>query len=298
MKVVVTAQAMLQSGGSNNDTNIETSLMLDITGSMGGSKITDLQLAAKDLIDIIVWDDQSKVTSKVALAPFSARVNVGSYASAVTGLAATSGSNTLRPCVTERTGASAYTDDAPMTGKWIGSYAGNTTSSNYNSSGTCSSSSDPSTLESIIPLTNNKTTLKDRIDGLTVGGATAGHIGTAWAWYLISPKWSPIWPSASKPAEYNAAKQKKIAVLMTDGDYNTWYSSTDSQTQAGTLCTNMKAAGIEVYTVGFMVSNAAKTFLQGCATSSSHYYDATSGDALRMAFRDIALKISSLRLKK
>ncbi len=41
--------------------------------------------AAKDLIDIVVWDDQSKYTSRVALAPFSAAVNVGDYFTAITG---------------------------------------------------------------------------------------------------------------------------------------------------------------------------------------------------------------------
>ena len=53
---------------------------------------------------------------------------------------------------------------------------------------------------------------------------------------------------------------------------------------------------IEVFTIGFQVSSASKTFLQDCATDTSHFYDATTGDALRAAFRDIALKISTLRL--
>ena len=52
-------------------------MMLDVTGSMGGDKIVDLQAAAKDLIDIVVWGDQSKYTSRVALAPFAPAVNVG-----------------------------------------------------------------------------------------------------------------------------------------------------------------------------------------------------------------------------
>lgn len=300
MKVVTTAQAMLQSGGNNNDTSIETALMLDITGSMSGSKLSDLKLAAKDLIDIIVWDDQSKVTSKVSVVPFSARVNVGSYASAVTGLAATSGTNKLKPCVTERTGTHQYTDEAPASGLFIGAFNANNSSwygNNYSSSGNCDSN-DPGSSETIVPLTATRTTAKNRIDALTAGGGTAGHLGTAWAWYTISPKWSSIWPTSSKPGNYNDPKLKKIAVLMTDGDYNVAYTGTNSQTQAGQLCTNMKTAGVEVYTVGFMVSTAAKNFLTTCATDAAHYYDATSGDALRMAFRDIALKISSLRLKR
>jgi hypothetical protein len=48
--------------------------------------------------------------------------------------------------------------------------------------------------------------------------------------------------------------------------------------------------------VGFQVSSAARTFLTACATDASHYYDATTEVALQAAFRDIALKISTLRL--
>ena len=57
--------------GANSETNVEISLMLDVTGSMDGQKIDDLKDAAKDLVDIVVWNDQSQYTSKVALAPFS-----------------------------------------------------------------------------------------------------------------------------------------------------------------------------------------------------------------------------------
>ena len=60
-------------------------MMLDVTGSMAGDKIVDLQVAAKDLIDIVVWGDQSKYTSKVALAPFAPAVNVGDYFTKITG---------------------------------------------------------------------------------------------------------------------------------------------------------------------------------------------------------------------
>jgi hypothetical protein len=59
----------------------------------------------------------------------------------------------------------------------------------------------------------------------------------------------------------------------------------------------MKAAGVEVYTVGFQLdSQIAIDTLSSCATDASHFYNSTSGDALRQAFRDIALKISSIYL--
>jgi Flp pilus assembly protein TadG len=61
-KVTSTATAQIclncsDVGGGNADdgTNLEIAMMLDLTGSMAGDKIVDLQIAAKDLIDIVVW---------------------------------------------------------------------------------------------------------------------------------------------------------------------------------------------------------------------------------------------------
>ena len=43
------------------------------------TKIDDLKAAAKDLVDIVIWDDQTAYSSRVALSPFAPAVNVGSY---------------------------------------------------------------------------------------------------------------------------------------------------------------------------------------------------------------------------
>jgi hypothetical protein len=59
----------------------------------------------------------------------------------------------------------------------------------------------------------------------------------------------------------------------------------------------MKAKGVEVYTVGFQLDNqTAIDTLSNCATDSDHFYNSSTGDALKAAFRDIALKISTLYL--
>jgi von Willebrand factor type A domain len=168
----------------------------------------------------------------------------------------------------------------------------------------------------VLPLTNDKAELKQRIEKLKISGATAGQLGTAWAWYLLSPNWSSYFPTTARPGAYGDPKTQKIAVLMTDGEYNTqfwngvWDNNSNtkhasaaapnggSKSQAETFCTNMKAKGIEVFTVGFQVNTNARNLLRACATDAAHYYDATSGQALRMAFRDIALRISSIRLNE
>ncbi len=68
---------------------IEVSVMLDVSGSMGGDKIDDMKLAAGDFIDIILPDGVEVDNRRIGLVPFSQYVNAGSYASAATGLAPT-----------------------------------------------------------------------------------------------------------------------------------------------------------------------------------------------------------------
>jgi hypothetical protein len=70
--------------------------------------------------------------------------------------------------------------------------------------------------------------------------------------------------------------------------------------QAATLCANMKAKGIIVYTVGFDVGNdaTATAMLTNCATDADHVYFPSTGTELKTAFRAIGQEISSLRIAK
>lgn len=316
------SEAVLKVGG-NGGTNLEVSMMLDVTGSMQGSKIEDMKDAAKDLIDIVVWEDQSQHTSRVALVPFSEAVRLdGNWAAEV----ASNGPATLTfkdksnknktykldpKCVTERVGAQALTDAAPNGQDKVGRF--------YDSDGKCN----PQSPTTVVPLSSDKDGLKNKIDAYVASGMTAGQLGTAWAWYMLSPNWAQRVPPASRPESYSMLtemnekgqpKLKKIAVLMTDGEYNTEYCSngvtTDAMSctlpngnatnQAKLLCTNMKAKGIDVYTVGFDLggNNTALNMLRNCASGPTQFYQADNGEQLKQAFRDIALKISELYLTK
>ncbi|HXE67873.1 MAG TPA: pilus assembly protein TadG-related protein [Hyphomicrobiaceae bacterium] len=344
VRVVTTATAALcpssacaVGGGGNNSKgeSLEISLMLDLTGSMCDpcTKIDDLKSAAKDLVDIVIWDDQSAYSSRVALSPFAPAVNVGSYFTQLTNKSdrtdndGSSSKNIHYPsscikddgsvkrscrddsdynappyiaayakCVVERGGSEQYSDAAPAAGAWLPTWNDKADSMSKSCSPTAK----------IVPLSKNRTALKEAIDAFGTGGTTAGQLGTAFAWYMLSPNWANIWPADSKPAAYGTAKLRKIAVLMTDGVYNTLqaHSYGDNSSQADTaqsqaveLCSKMKDKSIEIYTVGFKLDNdKARTMLSKCATSSDHNYSADNGDQLKQAFRDIALKIAFLRL--
>src|SRR5262249_45342346 len=153
-------------------------------------------------------------------------------------------------CVVERTGTQKYTDAAPASGQYVlghytSSYTGTTTKK-----GVCTIPSNAA----IQPLSSDKTALIAKVDALTAAGGTAGHLGTAWAWYTLSPNWNSLW-STNGAAAYGSADLQKIAILMTDGEYNTQYDSNGisvnqnaypscaqaangcSTTQARSLCT-------------------------------------------------------------
>ncbi len=207
----------------------------------------------------------------------------------------------INQCVTERA-TDTYTD-APPTTTLLGA--------NYYNTGT---NCDRSFNQVFTPLTSDKDVLYAASEAMDDWNTTAGHLGTAWAWYLLSPDWGYLWPNAeSTPAAYNAENTMKVAVLMTDGIYNEQYCNgvtddiievcdapDDSTSQARELCTQMKAKGIVIYTVGFNISNNSSPAItmQQCATDASKYFRPTTGAELIQNFQEIAQDITDLRLSQ
>lgn len=84
--------------------NLEVAMVLDITGSMSGSKITDLKTAALKMVDIVVKDVQTPYTSRMSVVPYSMGVNLGSLADAARGpvTAGKTITNATRSCSSSR----------------------------------------------------------------------------------------------------------------------------------------------------------------------------------------------------
>lgn len=260
---------------SYDQRDIELGLALDVTGSMRGTKLSDLKEAAKDLVEILMPDSGQSNRVRIGLAPYAASINAGSYAETVTGHSG--GHN----CVHERTGAERFTDAMPV---------------GINKLKRRDSMSCPSA--TVQPLSDNKSQIKSSIDSYSASGRTAGHLGAAWAWYLISPAWNSIWPTSAKPVAYDQVNTTKAVVLMTDGIFNQAYESGNgsSENQARSVCGAMKAKGVAVYSVAFQAPSSAQNLLQDCSSGSSFYYTAANGEELRQAFTEIAKNLNNLRL--
>lgn len=210
------------------------------------------------------------------------------------------------PCIVERYGDNAYNDVSPATSPL---------SINYTSNGTCTRTN------YITPLTANKDRLKTQIANMQVGGNTAGQLGIAWAWYMLSPNFASVWDAEeeNKPLAYDEPELAKVAILMTDGEFNTQTCNgifragdcspdnpsdvpgpSASFRQARKICDAMKAQDIIIYTVGLQLNTAqySDDFLLACATSPQHAFLAANNAELENAFKDIAISISRLRISK
>jgi Flp pilus assembly protein TadG len=285
----------------------EVAMTFDVTGSMAGSKLVSLKKAANEGIGILLdVNTPTRSRLKVSVVPYAEAVNAGPLKTYV--FAEPAGYTGPNPalgdtypvaadgCSTERKGDQQFTDAGPDRSVV---------------------NRDPRLKAcpgvAVQPLTASETLLSSAVDKLRASGTTAGQIGIQWAWYTISPEWAPYFPDESKPGPYGT-QLRKYAIIMTDGEFNTAYAgvgarqsvssqSAKSMEYAVNLCTEMKEAGIEVFTVGFDLKekNAIDT-LKKCASPAQggvqYFYSAKTGDELVDAYRTIAQRIKSVRLVK
>lgn len=132
--------------------------------------------------------------------------------------------------------------------------------------------------QSVLKLTSTASTLTSKIDGLSTDGYTNLHEGLMWGWRTLSPNA----PYANGRA-YDAAKNKKIIVFMTDG-YNNWsakpgtvggsaYQALGYYSYAGTKNVRFPdGVGLNGNGVDFQtLMSAASTAVPGGGGSSSDY---------------------------
>jgi hypothetical protein len=147
-------------------------------------------------------------------------------------------------------------------------------------------------LAPIMPLTNNLGVLDAPIGGMTAAGYTNLTIGLVWGYHILTPG-EPI----TNAAPFGSVQ--KFVILMTDGmnTQNRWTTNPvliDDRTKQ--VCTNIKNAGIQIYTIGTPDANAS--LLKDCATSPDMYFGITDGSELDPVFQQIASRISKLRLSR
>ena len=181
-------------------------------------------------------------------------------------------------------------------------------------------------LEPVQRLTTDMGRLKGAIDDMTANGTTDIPMGLVWGWHTLSPN-APFQDGAAYGTKHN----RKIIILMTDGDNvnntTSWYNSNGSyysgraylwqgllegadesssswqRTQAmnarlALLCENIKKKDIVLYTVRVEVQSGDSALLRNCATDPEKFYDVQNVSQLGAAFDAIAGSIDNLRITR
>jgi Flp pilus assembly protein TadG len=176
----------------------------------------------------------------------------------------------------------------------------------------------------VLPLTNDKRKVLDAIKRLRPvnRGGTMANLGLQAGWFTLSPAWRGWWKELAehpgRPLNYKTRDNDKAVVLLTDGD-NQWHkedytayghlaegrlgttkgnkATEEIDKRMSTMCTNMKSAGITIYTITIGLKGSKQSLYRKCATQPAYYFDSPTGSDLRQIFQRIGSELSNLRLE-
>lgn len=206
--------------------NVEVSLVLDISGSMSGSRITNLKPAAQSFVDtVMASSDPGKVT--ISMIPYSAQVNLGPNLMAQFNAPANHSSSYCIELPDSVFGSTALSQTTGFTHNGhFDPFNSSTSASLFN----CT----PHTSNHVVAISDSATSLKSAIGGLTVGGNTSIDLGVKWGALLLDPSSQPIVQGlisrgtvgasyANRPLDGASIDTLKVLVVMSDGENTTEY---------------------------------------------------------------------------
>ncbi|QDM22473.1 TadE/TadG family protein [Tardiphaga sp. vice154] len=211
--------------------------------------------------------------------------------------------NTWSGCIADRTQDYDTKNSAPVTGTTASLFPAEQYYENQESY--CAPGNSP-LLQTVTPLSYDWSTLKSGIDAMQGTGGTNQPIGMALAWQSLGQT-APF----NAPAEEVNYTYVKAIILLSDGlnTENRWpeYGNGSSQTgtmiddRQKTLCDNIKAAGVTIYTIQVNTGSPAdptSSVLQYCASNSGNFYLVTAASQTVTAFNSIYNSLSQLRVAK
>ncbi len=286
--------------------NLEIALVLDVSGSMWGSKIDALQDAATEFVQVVMAGEVSDMTS-ISIIPYNGGVRLPDYVNNQL----ISGSNP------NRAGCPEYGHDHPVSLEppangldWL-QWRGN------DQVGSRSSSFCPESDEAAVFLRNNQTDLIDLIATLDAGGNTGLDIATAWGARALDPVWRGRLGGnfPDRPVDYDDPSTIKALVVMTDGaataqirnywddDDDRWwnynmYSASTARANMAQACDEAEARGVDVYTIAFQLNGTTnRNLMRNCASHPDNYFEVENMD-IAVAFSAIAADLNTLRLSR
>lgn len=203
--------------------NVEISMVLDISGSMGrNNKMANLQDAAKTFVDTVIRDDTEDLIS-LSLIPYTAQVNAGFP---IFDELQTNHLHDFSYCIDfEIDDFDSTTLDFGRVYEQMQHFeAGSSYSYPIGNPG-CPQQD----YEEILPFSQDANNLKARIDQYRARANTSIHLGMKWGVAMLDPSFKPITQAlslenridsafANRPAAYDDIETLKTIILMTDGE--------------------------------------------------------------------------------
>lgn len=221
-------------------TNVEIMLVLDVSGSMAGSKLTNLKSAASEFVETVLEADGEGRIS-IGIVPYNGQVNLPQYMQNMYNMTEdheVSNVNCADLPGSVYSGLGLSTSTAlPVTGH-VDTFSGSYYTSGYVDEGNSSYSTPVSSNRwclqqsntQVRAPTNNIAQLQAAINALSAGGATSINAGMKWGMALLDPGSRNVISGAiaegqtpavfsGRPYSYNADEMMKVVVLMTDGEH-------------------------------------------------------------------------------
>jgi Flp pilus assembly protein TadG len=149
----------------------------------------------------------------------------------------------------------------------------------------------------VLGLSYNWSGMTSLVNSMTANGNTNQAIGLQLGWLSLVGG-GPFTAPAMDP-NY---KYSQIIILLTDGlnTQDRWYTSqTSIDSRQATTCSNIKAAGITLYTIQVNTDgDPTSTLLQNCASDSSKFFLLTSSSQIVTTFQQIGTNLTQLRIAK
>jgi Flp pilus assembly protein TadG len=284
-RIPVLAQASIPIGS----TRLEIALVLDSTGSMAQlGKMNALKQAANELVDTVAAAKTAGSEVAFAIVPFTSQVRVPlsnanaswiDFRTGQTNPADNADKATWNGCVMDRDKPHNTKKSKPTQGKSEEAYPAVQTCKWPN-------------LQPISGLDTNVAAVKSRINALIPDGNTNTTIGLTWGNNVLTPG-SPMGDGSSTVA----GRAIRMMVFLTDGmNTEDRFAQTPVQMDADMreLCRNSKSGNIRIFTIRVIEGN--EPLLQECASNPGDYYRVDNTSGLINAFREIASKMTKLRL--
>lgn len=278
--IVTPAQATETLGGG---AQIELVMVLDVSGSMGGSnKIGAMRTAAADLATSLLTDNENGEVA-ITIVPYDEWV--------------------LPPAgflnsFTNVTGSGAC-NDWSVWNLVTGSLDQATLRRSCNTAGWAQ----------VRPYVNTVADATAAINGLVSRGTTSIDLGVRNGALFFDPSIRPAITTlisngdidpifAGRPYGWNEPGVVRALILLTDGENccGARYPTVTQDLNTLAVCSELKSRGILIYSIAFQAPTSGANLMRGCASSPSHFFNADTSEVLA-AFQAIGNNIQTQALR-